>query len=120
MVTAAAVIGAVIGGRLTAVFKPDALRIAFGWAMLLMAAVVLAQETAPAVGIAMAAGTVVAAVTYLTSVRQDAPRMPELAVEAVAGRLHQERTTNRDIVLRPTPRDARNDRRAPDPDSAPK
>jgi hypothetical protein len=34
--------------------------------MLLMAAVVLAQETAPAVGIAMAAGTVVAAVTYLT------------------------------------------------------
>ena len=66
MVTAAAVIGAVIGGRLTAVFKPDALRIAFGWVMLPMAAVVLAQETAPAVGIAMAAGTVVAAVTYLT------------------------------------------------------
>ena len=66
MVTAAAVIGAVIGGRLTAVFKPDALRIAFGWVMLVMAAVVLAQETAPAVGIAMAAGTVVAAVTYLT------------------------------------------------------
>src|SRR6476659_6109484 len=66
MVTAATVIGAVIGGRLTAVFKPDALRIAFGWVMLVMAAVVLAQETAPAVGIAIAAGTVVAAVTYLT------------------------------------------------------
>ena len=33
-VDAATVIGAVIGGRLTAVFKPDALRIAFGWVML--------------------------------------------------------------------------------------
>jgi hypothetical protein len=31
-----------------------------------MAAVVLEQKTAPAVGIAIAAGTVVAAVTYLT------------------------------------------------------
>ena len=33
MVTAAAVIGAVIGGQLTAVFKPDALRKAFGWVL---------------------------------------------------------------------------------------
>jgi hypothetical protein len=63
-VTAAAVIGAVIGGRLTALFKSDALRITFGWVMLLMAAVMLAKETEPAVGIAMAAGTV--AITYLT------------------------------------------------------
>jgi hypothetical protein len=31
--------------------------------------------------------------------------MSELAVEAVTERLDQGRTTNRDIVLRPTPRD---------------
>jgi uncharacterized membrane protein YfcA len=66
LVTAAAVTGAMIGGRLTALVKPDALRIAFGWVTLLMAAVMLAKETEPAVGIAMAAGTLAAAITYLT------------------------------------------------------
>jgi DNA-binding LacI/PurR family transcriptional regulator len=38
----------------------------------------------------------------LTSVRQDAPRLAELAVEAIAERLDQGRTTDQDIVLNPT------------------
>jgi uncharacterized membrane protein YfcA len=61
MITAAAVLGAVIGGRLTAMVDPDALRKLFGWFVLLMASVILAQETTPAVGVAAAGLTVVAA-----------------------------------------------------------
>ncbi len=55
-VTAAAVVGALIGARLTAMVNPDALRKAFGWFVLAMSSVILAQEIHPAVGIA-AAGT---------------------------------------------------------------
>ena len=61
MITAAAVVGAVIGGRLTAIVDPDALRKLFGWFVLLMASVILAQETTPAVGVAAAGLTVIAA-----------------------------------------------------------
>jgi uncharacterized protein len=64
MVTAAAVAGAMIGGRLTAMVDPDALRKLFGWFVLVMASVILAQETTPAVGVAAAGLTMIAAGVY--------------------------------------------------------
>ncbi|NLU83270.1 sulfite exporter TauE/SafE family protein [Rhodococcus sp. HNM0569] len=60
-VTAAAVAGALVGGRLTARVDSDALRKGFGWFVLAMASVVLAQELSPAVGIAAAVLVAVAA-----------------------------------------------------------
>jgi len=61
MVTAAAVIGGLIGGRLTALVDPDALRKLFGWFVLLMASVILAEEVHPAVGAAVAGLILIAA-----------------------------------------------------------
>lgn len=60
-VTAAAVAGALVGARLTALVDPDALRKAFGWFVLAMSSVILAQEIHPSVGIATAALTAIAA-----------------------------------------------------------
>ncbi|UXA13501.1 sulfite exporter TauE/SafE family protein [Mycobacterium sp. SMC-8] len=60
-VTAAAVVGALIGARLTAMVNPDSLRKAFGWFVLVMSSVILAQEIHIGVGIAAAASTAVAA-----------------------------------------------------------
>ena len=60
-VTAAAVVGALIGGRLIAFVNPATLRRMFGWFVLLMASVILAQEVNPAVGAAAAGLTVIAA-----------------------------------------------------------
>jgi uncharacterized protein len=61
VVTAAALIGGLIGARLTAMVDPDALRKAFGWFVLAMSSVILGQEIHPAVGIAAAGPTVLAA-----------------------------------------------------------
>ncbi|MDF2143851.1 sulfite exporter TauE/SafE family protein [Knoellia sp. p5-6-4] len=44
MVTAAAVVGSLIGGRMTGMIKPEQLRKAFGWFVLAMAAFILVQE----------------------------------------------------------------------------
>ncbi len=60
-VTAAAVVGALVGVRLTAKFDPDVLRKGFGWLVLAMSSVILAEEIHPSVGIAMAALTAIAA-----------------------------------------------------------
>jgi uncharacterized membrane protein YfcA len=68
-VTAAAVVGAVIGGRLTALLEPATLRKAFGWFVLLMASVILAEETNPGIGAAAAALTLVGAGAYFTCSR---------------------------------------------------
>ncbi|KUI31629.1 hypothetical protein AU196_10790 [Mycobacterium sp. IS-1742] len=59
-VTAAAVVGALAGARLTAMVDPDSLRMAFGWFVLAMSSVILAQEIHLGVGIAAAALTVAA------------------------------------------------------------
>lgn len=64
MVTAAAVLGALLGARLTALVNPDSLRKAFGWFVLVMSSVILVEEVHPVLGIAMAAATIVAAVVY--------------------------------------------------------
>lgn len=59
-VTAAALVGALIGARLTARVDPDVLRKAFGWFVLTMSSLILAQEVHPAVGVAAAALTALA------------------------------------------------------------
>jgi uncharacterized membrane protein YfcA len=51
-VTVAAVLGALIGGRLINFFNPATLRQAFGWFVLLMASLILAREVDPALGAA--------------------------------------------------------------------
>jgi len=64
-VTAAAVLGALIGARLTAMVNPDALRKGFGWFVLAMSSVILAQEIHPAVGLSTAALTAIAGALYV-------------------------------------------------------
>ena len=58
-VTAAAVVGALVGGRLIAFVNPVTLRRMFGWFVLLMASVILAEEVHPAVGAVTAGLTVI-------------------------------------------------------------
>jgi hypothetical protein len=57
----AAVVGALLGGRLVASIDPAALRKLFGWFVLLMAALMLAEEVHPLLGAAIAALTLLAA-----------------------------------------------------------
>ena len=65
-VSAAALVGGLIGARLTAMVNPDALRKAFGWFVLAMSSVILGQEIHPAVGIAAAGLTALAAgITFM-------------------------------------------------------
>lgn len=68
-VTAAAVVGALAGARLTAMVNPDALRKAFGWFVLAMSSVILAQEIHVAVGVGAAALTVIAGALYVACTR---------------------------------------------------
>ena len=70
MVTAAAVVGALVGARLTALVNPDSLRKGFGWLVQEMSSVILAEEIHPAVGIAMAVITIVSAVIYYVRSRR--------------------------------------------------
>jgi uncharacterized membrane protein YfcA len=60
-VTAGALIGGLVGARLTALVNPAALRKAFGWFVLAMASVILGEEVHPILGITAAGLTVVAA-----------------------------------------------------------
>jgi uncharacterized membrane protein YfcA len=69
MVTGAAIIGALVGGRLIAFVNPDTLRKAFGWFVLVMASVILAEETSPEVGAAAAGLTLVGAGFYIACTR---------------------------------------------------
>lgn len=69
MVAAAAVAGALLGARLTAMVDPDTLRKAFGWFVLAMSAVILAQEIHLAVGLGAAALTAIGGVMYLVCSR---------------------------------------------------
>lgn len=89
MVTAAAVVGALIGGRLTGRVDPEALRKLFGWFVLLMASVILAQETTPALGAVSAALTMAGACVYVTCSRTKYCPLPRLIAHmkpAAAGR----------------------------------
>ncbi len=64
MVTAAAVVGAVIGARLAAMVDPDSLRQAFGWFVLLMSSIIIAEEIHPAAGVGAALLTALAAFMF--------------------------------------------------------
>ncbi|MGV0805674.1 sulfite exporter TauE/SafE family protein [Mycolicibacterium setense] len=68
-VTAAAVLGSLLGTRLTAHVDPDAVRRAFGWFVLLMASLILGQEVHPAVGLTTAGLTVLAGLGNLSCAR---------------------------------------------------
>jgi len=62
-VSIAAVAGALIGGRLIAFVEPASLRIVFGWFVLMMASLILAEEVGPTVGAIAAAITLISAGT---------------------------------------------------------
>ena len=64
MVTAAAVVGGLIGSRLTSLVRPELLRAGFGWFVLLMSSVILAQEAHLALGAVGAVVTLLAAAMY--------------------------------------------------------
>lgn len=68
-VTAAAVLGSLLGTRLIARVDPDAVRRAFGWFVLLMASLILGQEVHPAVGLIAAGLTVLAGLGNLSCAR---------------------------------------------------
>jgi hypothetical protein len=68
-VTAAALTGALIGARLTALVDPVLLRKAFGWFVLAMSSVILGQEIHPVVGLAAAAVTAFAGGITLVCIR---------------------------------------------------
>ena len=58
--TAAAVAGALIGARFAGKVNPETLRKGFGWLVLMMASVIMGEEIHPAVGLTVAAVTVIA------------------------------------------------------------
>jgi len=66
LVIAAAVLGVLIGGRLVAFVDATTLRKLFGWFVLLMASVILAEETRPAIGATAGGLTLIAAGVYIT------------------------------------------------------
>lgn len=68
-VTAAAVLGSLLGTRLTSRVDPDAVRRAFGWFVLLMASVILGEELHPTVGLAAAGLTALAGLGNLSCAR---------------------------------------------------
>lgn len=68
-VTAAAVLGSLLGTRLTARVDPDAVRRAFGWFVLLMASLILGQEVHPAIGLTAAGLTLLAGLGNLSCAR---------------------------------------------------
>lgn len=68
-VTAAAVLGSLLGTRLTSRADPDAVRRAFGWFVLLMASVILGEELHPTVGLTAAGLTALAGLGNLSCAR---------------------------------------------------
>lgn len=68
-VTAAAVLGSLLGTRLTAHVDPNAVRRAFGWFVLLMASLILGQEVHPAIGLTAAGLTALAGLGNLSCAR---------------------------------------------------
>ncbi len=66
MVTVAAVLGSLVGARLTSRVNPEALRSGFGWFVLIMASVILAEELHPVAGLVTAVLTGLAALGRLS------------------------------------------------------
>jgi hypothetical protein len=80
-VTSAAVVGALIGARVTAKVNPEALRKAFGWFVLAMSSVILAQEIHLAVGVGAAVLTLIAGAMYVACNRSGFCPLRRLARE---------------------------------------
>ena len=91
LVTAAAVMGALIGGRLIAFVDAGMLRKLFGWFVLLMASVILAQEVSPGVGAAAAGLTLLAAGMSIACTRY-----AHCPLRRIVGRLTRQRPTSPD------------------------
>lgn len=85
-VTAAALVGGLVGARLTDRLNPDALRKGFGWFVLAMASVILAQEVHLAVGVTAAVVTLlVGSMTFFCSRYPNCPlRRPTSRMSAAA------------------------------------
>ncbi|MHC9293838.1 sulfite exporter TauE/SafE family protein [Mycobacterium sp. LTG2003] len=71
VVTVAAVAGSIVGARLTTRVDPDTLRRAFGWFVLAMASIILAEEFHPVVGLVAGAATVLGAFYYFVCRRYE-------------------------------------------------
>ena len=84
-ITTAAVIGALVGARLTTKIDPGVLRKGFGWFVLAMSSVILAEEIRPSVGIAMAALTSTAAVMTFVCTRYAHCPLRHLTVRQASG-----------------------------------
>jgi uncharacterized membrane protein YfcA len=84
-ITTAAVIGALIGARLTAKIDPGVLRKGFGWFVLAMSSVIIAEEIHPSVGIPMAALTAIVAVTTFICTRYDHCPLRHLTARHASG-----------------------------------
>lgn len=81
-VTAAAVAGSLVGGRLAGVVKPEHLRKGFGWFVLVMAAVIVGQEAGWVLGgIGLVLLTVAAAVVTIRG-RRDAGAQREVVTSS--------------------------------------
>ena len=85
-VTAAAVVGALAGARVTGMVNPDALRKAFGWFVLAMSSVILAQEIHLGVGIAGATLTAIAAAATYVCTRYERCPLNRLTGASNSGR----------------------------------
>lgn len=86
IVATAAVLGSFAGGRLTAIIDPDALRKGFGWFVLVMSAVILAQELHWAVGAGVAALVLIAAgARFLLGRRRPSAEVSPEAARTSAG-----------------------------------
>lgn len=85
MVTGAAVVGSLIGGRLTSKIQPEQLRKAFGWFVLAMGAFVLVQETPGSVRVPVLVGLGVIAAA-LGTCSAFVPRCPLRHVRIVGPR----------------------------------
>lgn len=84
MVTAAAVVGSVLGGRLVSRVHPEHLRKGFGWFVLVMATVILGQELGWLVGGVAAALVAGAAVVVVLRGRRRRPAPATAPAEPVA------------------------------------
>lgn len=93
IVTVAAVLGSLIGGRMTTLIKPETLRKGFGWFVLTMSAVIVSQELHWIAGAAVAAMVLIAAAIVIPRERRrdasapsiaDAPDEEELMPKAAA------------------------------------
>ena len=85
MVSAAAVIGALLGGRLIAYLDPATLRSLFGWFVLSMASLVITEEIGAAAGGVMTGATLAAAAASFICVRYDRCPLRRLTRRTSAG-----------------------------------